>query len=203
MACGAVHTVVKARDSGAINSIIVFGSGASGQLGTGQLNNCPAPVRIHDRRFQVMQVYAGSRHTAILVDQLPPPGLQPVSDAPYDASVENWCLVPGRDTSRSGFVGATFNDFNAPGWTPQDPQRAAQRSQLYTMPMKRPTTPDESQGWEDAGAKPNAYLQSAWPHALAKLSKSGSSDAREEDRDGDKDTAETAVMEESTDVNDA
>ena len=203
VACGAAHTIVKARDSGAINSIVVFGNCASGQLGTGQLSNCPAPVRIHDKRFQVMQVYAGSRHTAILVDQLPPPGLQPVSDSPYDASVENWCLVPGRDSLRTGFVGATFNDFNAPGWAPQDSRRTAQRSQIYTMPAKRPTTPDEDQGWEDASAKPNAYLQSAWPRAMAELSKPSGSDAREEDGEGDEGAAVAAVAEEPTNATDA
>ena len=86
---------------------------------------------------------------------------------------------------------------------PQDSRRTAQRSQIYTMPAKRPTTPDEDQGWEDASARPNAYLQSAWPRAMAELSKPSGSDAREEDGEGDGGVAVAAVTKEATDATDA
>ena len=148
IACGTAHTIAKVRDATLNNGFVSFGQGSAGQLGTGLTHDSNSAVHTHSPMFMVLSIFAGGKHTAMLVDQQPPSMLPEVVADGYNSEEENW--VGGQ---------WTFNDFNAPGWEPQ-PSRHSQNAGsgggavAYHIDHAagRPKTPDADEGWSGGGA---------------------------------------------------
>ena len=90
IACGALHTVARVRDSTLNNGFVSFGQGSAGQLGTGLMQDSSSAVHTNSRVFMVLGVFAGGKHTAMLVDQQPPSILPEVAAEGYNSEEENW-----------------------------------------------------------------------------------------------------------------